>query len=263
MRQGHDCTAWKAKRAGLLRLSVRLILRPAAERVGPARPSPDPADRPPTSTFARARGGALRWSIGGRTPSRGRAGSAHGHIAPPPRARPGGRSSACPGPGVPAPIARSRLGARGGGSRGLLRSSLGARRSSCERRLQGEDLGGDVRVSVVAAHERGDALARHPDDRSDGLPFVGRRGELADAADGVAGLRSDHALVEVADGVSEHAGDDVAADLGPRRRSAACPRSASTAKSATLVSSADKVGNSVTAADAPAGDRRSARAGSR
>ena len=67
----------------------------------------------------------------------------------------------------------------------------------------------------MAAQERGDPLARHPDHGSDRVSFVGRRGELADPANGVARLRSDHALVEVADGVSEHAGDDVAADLGP------------------------------------------------
>ena len=50
-----------------------------------------------TSIVARARGGALRWSIADRRPSPGRAGNAHGHTAPPPRVRRGGGSSLCPG----------------------------------------------------------------------------------------------------------------------------------------------------------------------
>src|SRR5204863_9281045 len=105
-------------------------------------------------------------------------------------------------------------------------SPLGERRCAApEGWLQGEYLGRDVRVPVVAADEGGDPLARHPHDRRDGvalvrgcdgLSLVRGRGELPDPPDGVPRLGTNHAPVVVADCVDEHAGDDVAPDLGPR-----------------------------------------------
>ncbi len=86
-------------------------------------------------------------------------------------------------------------------------------RSSPERWLQPEYFRGDVRVSVVTAQERRNALSGAPGDCPYGVPLVGRRGEPADTAHRVTRLRSDHALVEVAHRVHEHAGDDVASNL--------------------------------------------------
>ena len=159
------------------------------------RPLPDRAASWTALTSARARAGALHSSVASCRPWRCRAGNAHARIAPPPRARRASRlrPRACLASQGSSPSdAHTRAVAKSRKSPPIrLSASEGAPRLN-----DGSRVNTSVATSespVVAADERGNALARQPHDRRDGVSLVARRGELPDAADGVPGLRRNDA----------------------------------------------------------------------